>query len=195
LIYDLKSAVKAARFTLLLSLAGCASVAVPVRQQGETVAYVVRHAEKATSAQSVPDPDLSADGRRRAQMLADRLGQAGITLIIVTDLKRTGQTASPLATRLKIVPETISVRLPNHTDSVAATVLHHHGESILVVGHTNTVPAIIAALGGPKLANLCDSEYSDLFVVTIPVSGATKVDFLHYGAADQVDPTCEFPTR
>ena len=184
---------------VLLALGACASAPTPVaaRQEGETVAYIVRHAEKATSARPQPDPDLSSDGRLRAQKLAERLERAGITRIIVTNLKRTQQTATPLATRLNIVPETVLVSfpnnvdlVPNHADSVAAAIRRHAGEAILVVGHSNTVPAIIAALGGPRFPNICDSQYSDLFIVTIPASGTPRVNQLHYGPADPIDPSC-----
>jgi broad specificity phosphatase PhoE len=126
-------------------------------------------------------------------MLADRLGRAGVTRIIVTDLKRTQQTAAPLAARLGITPEIIATTVPGHSDSVAATVLHHRGESILVVGHSVTVPAIIEALGGPKFPTICDSQYSDLFVVHISDAGATRVEHLHYGPADALNAACALP--
>lgn len=172
-------------------IGACATVPVPVRQTGETMVYVVRHADRASLVASEPDPDLSAEGRFRAQTLADRLGQAGVTSIIVTDLKRTQETAEPLATRLFVVPEIVPVTVRGHADSVVAAVLRHRGESILVIGHTNSIPPIIEALGGPRMPEICASKYSDLWVLTIPASGgATRVQHLHYGASDPVDPGC-----
>lgn len=177
---------------LLAITTACASTpaALHVRQPGETVAYIVRHAEKVTTAQDDPDPDINGEGRTRAQMLSDRLAEAGVTSIIITDLKRTEQTAEPLATKLKITPEIVSVRLPAHADSVALAVLRHRGQSILVVGHSLTIPAIIEALGGPRFPRICEGHYSDLFVVRIADSGGTKVDHLHYGASDRIDAAC-----
>jgi phosphohistidine phosphatase SixA len=183
----IKRARRSAVVLLLAIVASCKTVPDPVRQPGETVAYIVRHAEKVMTAPKDLDPDITAQGRSRAQALADQLANAGVTRIIVTDLKRTEQTANPLATRLGITPEIVSVLLPAHTDSVAAAVLRHRGETILVVGHSNTVPQIIAALGGRQPQNICDHQYSDLFVVTIPASGSTRVVHRHFGVADPVE--------
>jgi phosphohistidine phosphatase SixA len=171
-------------------IGACATVPVPERQPGETLVYVVRHAERASLVESEPDPDLSEAGRSRAQTLADRLGQAGVTSIIVTNLKRTQETAEPLAIRLNIVPEIIPVTVHGHADSVAAAVRRHPGESILVIGHTNSIPPIVSALGGPRLPEICASQYSDLWVVKIPASGKTSLAHLHYGALDPPGVSC-----
>jgi broad specificity phosphatase PhoE len=58
------------------------------------------------------------------------------------------------------------------------------GETVLVVGHSNTIPAIIAALGGPRLADMCEQEYATLFILTIPASGPAKLIRGSYGAPD-----------
>jgi len=63
----------------------------------------------------------------------------------------------------------------------------HAGETVLVVGHSNSVPAIIAALGGPKLPELCDAEYSRLFVLVIDGSGPARLTRASYGAPDAPD--------
>jgi hypothetical protein len=56
---------------------------------------------------------------------------------------------------------------------------------VLVVGHSNTVPAIIAALGGPKLPDLCDAAYSNLFLLHLPADGsAPRLVRSQYGVAD-----------
>lgn len=49
----------------------------------------------------------------------------------------------------------------------ADAVRRHAGRTVLMVGHGNTIPAIITALGGPKLADLCDAQYSMLFTLVI----------------------------
>jgi phosphohistidine phosphatase SixA len=168
----------------------CATVPMPVRQTGDTMIYIVRHANRASLVASEPDPDLSAEGHLRAQTLANRLGQAGITHIIVTNLKRTQETAEPIATQLFLVPEIVPVTVTGHADSVVSAIRRHTGESILVVGHSNSVPAIIELLGGPRMPEICANKYSDLYVVTIPASGGTRVNHLHYGAADPLNSNC-----
>ena len=54
-----------------------------------------------------------------------------------------------------------------HVKAVAAAALAHRGQAVLVVGHSNTIPAIISALGGPVLADLCDTQYAMLYTVVI----------------------------
>ena len=166
----------------LAILAGCATTR-PATSTTTTV-YLVRHGEKSTAIPNDPDPDLSTAGWARAQALAKTLRSAGITAIVTTQLKRTQQTAEPLAAQLGLTAEVVRTGLAAHADSVAATVMRHRGGKVLVVGHSNTITAIIAALGGPKLPNLCDSEYSTLFAVSITPSPSPIVVRQHYGAAD-----------
>ena len=118
--------------------------------------------------------------------MATRLHDAGITAIIATQLKRTQETAEPLAAQLGLAAEVVPVGGPAHADSVAAAIMRHRGGKVLVVGHSNTITPIIAALGGPKLPNLCDSEYSTLFVVRLTGSPSPVVVRQHYGAPDPV---------
>ena len=64
-------------------------------------------------------------------------------------------------------------------DSILAK---HRGYTILVVGHSNTVPALVAALGAPQPADICDAGYDNVFVVSVPASGPATVTRLHFGA-------------
>jgi len=66
----------------------------------------------------------------------------------------------------------------------------HAGKTVLVVGHSNTVPKIIAALGGPALADICDAAYSNIFTLVIPASGTPRLEHAHYGAADAPSDGC-----
>jgi hypothetical protein len=56
---------------------------------------------------------------------------------------------------------------------------------VLVVGHSNTVPAIVNALGGPKLPELCDASYATIFLLT-PAANGLPVQLVRasYGAPD-----------
>ena len=169
-------------FAALAFVAGCATVR-PATPETTTV-YLVRHGEKSTAIPNDADPGLSPAGRVRAEALAKTLSTAGVTAIVTTQLKRTKETAQPLATQLGLTPEVVATGGAADADSVAATILRHRGGKVLVVGHSNTITAIIAALGGPRLPNLCDSEYSDLFVVNISGAPPPSVVRQHYGAAD-----------
>lgn len=160
-----------------------------------TVVLLVRHAEKAAA--PADDPPLSEGGVERARTLAAAVSQAGVTAIVVTPRLRTRATAQPLADARRLTPESVPLggSAASHAAAVAAAVRRHAGGVVLVVGHSNTVPAIIAALGGPALPDLCDAEYSNLFVLVIePASGAragagTPADAVHlvrsrYGRPD-----------
>ena len=153
---------------------------------------LVRHAEKA--AEPADDPPLTAAGAARAQALAAALQDAGVTAIITTQLRRTRETAQPLATVRGLTPEVVPVRRGEgeaHAAAVAAAVRRHAGGVVLVAGHSNTVPAIIAALGGPRLPDICESVYANLFVL-VPGAGEVRLVRSRYGAADpEPGPECK----
>lgn len=154
---------------------------------GDKLVFVVRHAEKASATD--PDPSLSEAGKVRAVKLAMALRQAGITDILVTPRKRTSETAAPLASSAALTMHVVpfGASTPEHAAAVAAAVRAAKGSAVLVVGHSNTVNAIIAALGGPRLPDLCDAEYANLFIVRIPTVGAPSLVRAQYGAADPAD--------
>lgn len=128
---------------------------------------LVRHGEKATTGGN--DPSLSTAGRARAEALAEVLAVAGVQHILVTEWKRTGETAAVVAEQQVLRPVIVPVarqKIPDHARAVARALdALPAGSAALVVGHSNTVPPIIAALGGPELPELGDNEYSTLFVI------------------------------
>jgi broad specificity phosphatase PhoE len=119
------------------------------------------------------DPELNAAGRARAQELVHALGDAGIVALLVTSLRRSQQTAAPLAAALGIQP-TVADEVD---EAVAAIRSRRRGETVLVVGHTNTVPEIIAGLGGPASVTIGHEEFDHLFVLT-----QRRLTRLRYGA-------------
>jgi broad specificity phosphatase PhoE len=122
-----------------------------------TTVLLVRHADRQGS-----DDALSREGIARAQALAQVAGKWGITAIFTSDAARTQQTAEPTAEALGIKP----VAVTGVAELVEAIRTSHQGRNVLVVGHSNTVPQIIAALGGPAVT-IGESEYDNLFVLTI----------------------------
>jgi phosphohistidine phosphatase SixA len=181
------------------AIASCASSqaidegppAVPT-DRGVTTVYLVRHAEKATN--DPVDPDLSDIGFVRADSLASQLRDAGINVIIVTNRKRTLETAEPLAHRRHISPEVVPVssNTAAHVDSVVAAIRRHAGATILVVGHSNTIGRVAEKLGADPVGDLCDNEYSDLLILEMPKGKKTKMLVDSYGPPDPAgDGTCK----
>lgn len=144
---------------------------------------IVRHAERASEP---PDnPPLTAAGTQRAKDLAAALRDTKVSAIITTHLVRIRDTAQPAATAFGLTPEILTVNLKNrdaHVKAVEGAVRKHAGGSVLVVNHSNTISAIIAALGGPRLPNICETVYDHLFVL-VPAAGKIQLVNSRYGAA------------
>jgi phosphohistidine phosphatase SixA len=117
---------------------------------------LVRHAEKADASK---DSALSAAGEARAQALAVKLRDAGITSIWTTDLKRTQQTARPLADALHLTPHVLPAK---DTAALIAALRAEKGRA-LVVGHTNTLPEVAQAFGAK--IELGEPDFDLLFVI------------------------------
>ena len=147
-------------------------VVTSVPTLAQVTVILTRHAEKAASPPK--DPDLTEAGQRRAQLLASMLADSGVDAIYVTEFKRTQQTAAPLAERVHLKPTVLS-----DTQQLVQAIRGRQSGVVVVVGHSNTVPAIIAALGGPKLS-IADPEYNNLFVLTVLPSQSSLLR-LHYG--------------
>lgn len=153
-----------------------------------SLVILVRHAERDTA--PARDPVITVAGRARAEALRVALASAGVGSVVTTQFQRTRLTAGPLMDSLKLSPITVAAASPvsSHAESVAAAVrARPAGEVVLVVGHSNTIPAIIAALGGPRLPDLCDNEYSKLFVLDFSGPEAPRFIQASYGAADPPD--------
>jgi len=133
---------------------------------------LVRHAEPVATG---TDPDLSTAGKKRALTLARVLTDAGITSIFTSDLRRTKETAKPLATQLAIAPVVIA-----DAPATAAAQIKTAAGRVLVIGHTNTVPDIIKALGGPPDVEIPHTDFDRLFVLTVPAGGAGSLLSLRY---------------
>lgn len=149
-------------------------VLVPAVASAQKLVFVVRHAERADAGmQAQADPPLSASGAARAVKLALMLADAGVKDIFVTEFKRTQDTAKPLASKLGVPADQMSSK---DTDALIAKIKSHPDDVVLVVGHSNTVPAILKAFGGPEVT-IADAEYDNLFVI-VPATGVvTRIRF------------------
>ena len=128
---------------------------------GQPVVVIVRHGEKATDGSS--DPDLSSAGRARADALARILKDSGITAIFTSEFKRTQETAAPTAASAHV---TLTVVAAKDTAALVAK-LHQLNGNALVVGHGDTIPNLIKALGINTPLNIPDADYSELLIVTL----------------------------
>ncbi len=152
--------------------------------QATTTVIFVRHAEKATL--PTEDPGLSEAGQQRAAELARQLVDAdvvpgvGVDAVYSTSYRRSVETAKPVADALDL-----PVLMYDASDTAAiieAIVKEYKGKIILVVGHSNTVPEMIANMGASKnVPEISEDEYDNIYVVTIPWFGKTKTIRLRYG--------------
>ncbi len=181
-----------------------------------TTLLLVRHAEKGSG----DNPGLTTEGATRAQALVDVAGAAGVGAVYATEWCRTALTAEPLAASLGheilIQPNTIAdnqlagcglsqstALLDPSVASSAALVANalstHRGQTVLIVGHSNTLPEILEAAGAPPLcpeyfdfhvSGTCripdqpgNDEYHHLFVLRVPRwFGSTHLIKATYGS-------------
>ena len=138
----------------LLALAACVT---PAGTAGP-VTYVMRHLDTPAGER---DPELLPQGQRAASALAAWFGRVRVRAIYVSDFRRTRQTAAPLAARLGLTP---IVYDPADTPGLVARV-RAGPHPALVVGHSNTVPEIVAQLGGTRPAPLVHEDFGDIWRV------------------------------
>ncbi|GAB5536747.1 MAG: phosphoglycerate mutase family protein [Rubricoccaceae bacterium] len=167
-----------------LALAACAQP-VSTPDASPTIFLLVRHAEKLGGS----DPGLTPEGQARAHALADVLAHADVDLIVSSQFRRTQATAAPLAERLSMEVETRDLDLNDAAGSSAAIALElaesHAGQTILMVGHSNTIPRIASALTGIPMEDLDERDYDNLFVV-IREGSTGQLIRTRFGATDPV---------
>ena len=150
--------------------------------QATTTIIFVRHAEKALLPED--DPGLSPAGQRRVAELTRQLQDAdvvaGIDVIYSTPYRRTEETARPIATALNLPINSYDAA---DTEAIMEFILKEHkGKIVLVVGHSNTLPALIGNMGASKKVPVIEeNEYDNIYVVSVPWFGKTKTIRLRYG--------------
>ena len=145
-----------------------------------TTVILVRHAEKGVGT----DPPLTPAGVQRAQELIHVVDQAHIQAIYTTQYLRTRQTAQPLANQLNLTATVVPVtqNIEQHARDLVANIIEHDkGKSVLVVGHSNTVPRIMEELSITSPPQISESEFNRLFVVLKKRKSASKLIEATYG--------------
>ncbi len=142
-----------------------------------TTFILVRHAETTGIGSN---PDLSAAGIARAEELRRALSSVSLDAVYSTNFNRTMQTAQPVADDKSL---SIIIFDPfNPSVFVDGVLVDHHAGVVLVVGHSNTTPLLINTLVGANIySDLPETEYDNLFVVTVFEKGRSDVVHLKYG--------------
>jgi phosphohistidine phosphatase SixA len=138
-----------------LALALLAACAGTPESRAPGAIFVMRHLQKAEG----PDPALSAEGRLQAERLANWFGDDAPHAIYVSTTRRARETAAPLAQSLRLAPKEYD---PGNTPALLEQLRREQG-TVLVVGHSNTVPDIVEGLGGERPAPIAESQYGDIW--------------------------------
>ena len=166
-----------ALLALALALVGCATPPRP-GSATTTTFVVVRHAEKLDAS---GDPPLSVSGQARAMQLGALLGPLRPGALYTTDFQRTRQTLAPLARALRMEPVVYDARQPAAALAAALKAAHPRG-TVVVAGHSNTVPAIVSALCGCATEPMAEDEYDRLNTIRIDDRGNAVLRISRYGA-------------
>lgn len=176
---------RSALLAFMVAAQGCVKVGInrvtPIT--GATTVIIVRHAEKGTD--DPRDPSLTQAGRERAIALRDALKDAHISAIYSTQYKRNKQTVEPLALQfgLAVIERPVnSENSATYAADIAREVLAvNQGKTVVVVGHSNTVPQIVQAFSGVPINAMEDSEYDHFFIVEVPASGEPRLVNVRFG--------------
>ncbi|WP_084625991.1 SixA phosphatase family protein [Flavobacterium soli] len=130
-----------------------------IMSQTETTIYLIRHAEKADSS---PNTELSAEGKKRANDWANYFQLQPIDFIYSTPYIRTQSTALPTAISQK---KEIIAYNPSELD-LKKIIAENTGKTILIIGHSNTIPKHInQLLGEEKYPEIPENEFGNLYCI------------------------------
>lgn len=172
---------------LVLSLVAPAAGAVTPEGASEneiagTTVVLVRHAER--DLDHTDDPGLGPMGKRRARILVKVLADAGIEGIYATQYRRTRKTAEPLAQHLGLEVQVREIA-PGAADAYAGALAYevlnrHAGQAVLVIGHSNTVPALVEAFSGRRVGEMSGDVFDDIYIVSVTGHGTGRVIHARY---------------
>lgn len=146
-------------------------------QDTTTTFILTRHAETTGIG---TDPSLSVSGQERATELARVLKNTQIHAVYSTNYNRTKETASKIASNNSV---TTQIYDPSQLDNLATSILQQYKNKVIyIAGHSNTTNAFLNILVGSNFyATIPDSEYDNLYIVSVSKKGNAKVVHLKYG--------------
>ncbi len=161
----------------LILLAFLLTLVVTSVAQDKTI-VLVRHAERDGTMTSTPDPPLSAEGKERAERLAQVIKKYKPHEIFSTDFKRTRDTAAPIAAkRHKVLQIYDATKAQDLIDKMMKSTTEHY----LIVGHSNTIPMLANLLAKKEVfRQLLETEYGVIWVVKIRKGVFKKIEVLPY---------------
>lgn len=170
----------------MLSVFGLSNSAITSAQTpaNPVTVILVRHAEKQVVPPENKDPDISANGEKRAAELVKMFGGSGIGAIYASQYKRTQQTVKPLSDKLGVAVTKVESR--DTAGLVKQIRAQKAGQVVFIAGHNNTVPEIIAALGGPKLPIIPETDYDNLYILNLGPDGSANLLKMKYGSGQAV---------
>ena len=155
-----------------------APVEEKINSQEYTNIYFIRHAEKDRTDPEESDPELTVTGKERANYWAKVMQHIPLSTVYSTNYRRTLATAEPTAAAREL---SVTLYDPAQTDPNLWWEAHR-GESILVVGHSNTTPALVnQLLGETRFPDIEDDNNGQLYLVQRSASGLQTTVF-------QIDP-------
>jgi 2,3-bisphosphoglycerate-dependent phosphoglycerate mutase len=169
------------RYRLGLLTASLACMLYVTTLQGNaqqlTTFILVRHAEKVMDGSK--DPALTEEGNARARRLQLLLDKSSVDAVYTTPYKRTRATVEPLAMAKGVA---VSEYEPQKESAIDEMLKQHEGKTILVSGHSNTIPEIANWLTGSKeYTDFDESDYGNLMIVSVLKKGSvTNVTWLRY---------------
>jgi 2,3-bisphosphoglycerate-dependent phosphoglycerate mutase len=142
-----------------------------------TTFILVRHAEKASDGTN--DPELKPEGVKRAESFAALFAKTDVTAIYSTNYKRTRSTVTPIANSKGITLEPYSAMKVAELQSLLTK---HNGGTVVIAGHSNTIPEIANALiGEKKFEQFADDDYGNILVISVTTIGKNaKITWLRY---------------
>jgi broad specificity phosphatase PhoE len=167
---------RAALLAILITLAAIPLAAAP---HPVTTVILVRHAEKASQEDDSP---LTAAGTERAKELARVLAGVKVDAIYTTQFRRVKDTAIPLAEATGLTPIVRNTGAAYADDLAKQILTANRGQTVVVIGHSNTTIALMKALGATDVAAMPESQFDNLYILTEVDGAAPKVVALRYGA-------------
>lgn len=162
-------------FSILFLILFCESVC----PQSKKTIILVRHAEKDVSSTADPgDPNLSAEGLQRAERLAEKIKKYRPGAIYSTNYLRTLDTAAPMAKQRKLKVQIYDAKKP---DDLIGLIMKSRTKRFLIVGHSNSIPALANLLIKKNLfQSLDESEYGTIWIIRIKSDKEPRTEILQY---------------
>ncbi len=137
-----------------------------------TTYYFIRHAEKDRSDASEKDPHLTGEGHKRAQDWSMILQHIKFDAVYTTNYNRTKETGRPIAAKNNL--EITSYNADTYFDTTFQSATK--GKTILIVGHSNTIPEFVnAVIGKKKYEHIDDANNGNLYIVTLTEGRSTDI--------------------